>query len=75
MAPKTKELSALSVGYRNPEEVARFDEQQAAIFAERKQKIVTQLRQDGYLDENGNWHFKEPLPADMLPDFKADFNH
>ena len=70
----TKELTIANVDFRNPEELARFDVQQDALFASRKQAIVSQLRQDGYLDEMGNWHFKEPIPADMQPDSKADFN-
>jgi len=71
----TKELTLLNVDFRNPEERARFNEQQEALFASRKRAIVSDLRKKGLLDDQGNWHFKEPLPADMRADSKADFNH
>lgn len=70
-----KDLTILNVDFHNPEELARFDEQQDALFVSRKEAIVRQLREDGYLDEQGNWLFKEPLPPDMLPGSKADFDH
>ena len=71
----TKDLTILNVDFHNPEELARFDQQQDALFAGRKEALVRQLREDGYLDEEGNWHFKEPLLLDMQPESKADFNH
>ena len=75
MAANTKELTILNVDFDNPEEMARFREQEMAVFRQRKEKIVAQLREEGYIDAEGNWHFKEPWPDDMLPDSKADFNH
>lgn len=75
MASNTKELTILNVDFHNPEELARFHAQELAIYRERKKKIVVDLKREGYLDEYGNWHFKEPLPEDMRPDSKADFTH
>jgi hypothetical protein len=75
MSPETKELTAVNVDFRNPEELARFRRQQEALFQTRKEEIIAGLRRDGYLDAEGNWHFKQPLPADMLSESKAGFNY
>ena len=75
MAADAKELTILNVDFDNPEEMERFREQELAIYQERQRKIVADLKREGYLDDEGNWHFKEPWPDDMLPDSKADFNH
>jgi hypothetical protein len=71
----TKELTEANVDFHNPEEMARFREQQDALFQSRKEAIVVDLRRDGYFDAEGNWHFKQPLPDDMHPDSPSDFNH
>ena len=64
-----------NVNLNDPAELSRLHEHQDALFAERKEAILVQLKQAGLMDEEGNFVFKEPLPADMQPDSPADFKH
>jgi hypothetical protein len=75
MSLETKEPTEANVDFRNPEEQARLRKQQDALFQSRKEAIVAGLRQDGYLDAQGNRHLKQPLPDDMLAESQSDFNH
>ena len=72
---KATKLSILNLDFRNPEERVQYREEQNAVMAARKQKIVSELRRDGRLDESGHLIFTDPLPDDMAPDSPADFKH
>ena len=72
---KTKNLSIANVNFEDPDELARFREQQDALLTERKRKIIAELKGNGQLDDKGNFVFKQPLPDDMKPESLADFKH
>ena len=70
-----KTLSILNYDFRNKEERERFRQQENALLAERKKDIISGLKRDGLLDENGKFVFKQELPDDMKPESLADFKH
>ena len=72
---ETKRLSILNVNIDDPQELARFHQEQDQMLAQRKRQILAEHRRLGQLDEHGNWIFNEPMPEDMLPDSQADFKH
>ena len=68
-----KTLSILNYDFRNAEERELFREQEDALLAERKKHVISGLKRDGLLDENGKFVFKQALPDDMTPESLADF--
>jgi hypothetical protein len=67
-----KTLSILNYDFRNKEERELFREQENALLGERKKDIISGLKRDGLLDENGKFVFEQALPDDMKPESLAD---
>ena len=65
----------MNFDFRNNGERELFREQENALLAERKAKIIAELKRDGLLDEDGKFVFKQDLLDDMKPDSLADFKH
>ena len=72
MPSTTWELTWADVDFDNPEERARFYEQERRKGGERAQAAFQRLRQLGILDERGGL-LRNELPEDMHPNADRDF--
>ncbi len=68
---KEKRLTRATVNDDDPEEWARYREQQLDRAEGRIKKAVKELQDRGIMDEKGR-RVKKELPADMQPDSETD---
>jgi hypothetical protein len=70
MAHKTKEINWDAVNLQDPDERARFTEQELEKARARRRKVVTDLQQEGLIDCQGR-RVKNEMPPDMRPGSKC----
>lgn len=70
MAHKTKEINWDAVNLQDPDERARFTEQELEKARARRRKVVTDLQQEGLIDSQGR-RVKNEMPPDMRPGSKC----
>ncbi|HXM45744.1 MAG TPA: hypothetical protein VN924_31195 [Bryobacteraceae bacterium] len=66
MAHKTKEIGWDNANLQDPEERARFTEQELEKARARRRKVVADLQREGLIDPQGR-RIKKETPPDMLP--------
>jgi len=70
MAHKTREINWDAVNLQDPDERARFTEQELEKARARRRKVVTDLQQEGLIDSQGR-RVKNEMPPDMRPGSKC----
>jgi hypothetical protein len=70
MAHKTKEINWDAVNLQDPDERAKFTEQELEKARARRRKVVTDLQQEGLIDCQGR-RVKKEMPPDMRPGSKC----
>jgi hypothetical protein len=70
MAHKTKEINWDAVNLQDPDERAKFTEQELEKARARRRKVVTDLQQEGLIDSQGR-RVKNEMPPDMRPGSKC----
>ena len=70
MAHETKEIGWDAVDLQDPEQRARFTEQELEKARVRRRKVVADLQRQGLIDSQGR-RIKKEMPPDMLPDSKC----
>jgi hypothetical protein len=70
MAHKTKEIGWDDVNLQDPEERAKFTEQELEKARARRRKIVADLQNRGLIDSQGR-RVKKETPPDMRPGSKC----
>jgi hypothetical protein len=66
MAHGTKEISWDTVDLQDPDERARFAEQELEKARARRQKVVAEFQRQGLIDSQGR-RVKKETPLDMQP--------
>ena len=69
--PPTTDLNIATYDFRNPEERARFNEQELRRIQETVGKHLEELKAQGIIDEQGR-RIRTDIPPAMLPDSDAD---
>jgi hypothetical protein len=67
MAHETKEIGWDDVDLQDPEQRAKFTEQELARARARRRKVVADLQRQGLIDSQGR-RVKKEMPPDMQPD-------
>jgi hypothetical protein len=70
MANETKEIGWDTVDLQDPDERARFTEQELEKARARRRKVVAELQRQGLIDSQGR-RAKKETPPDMQPSSKC----
>jgi|HubBroStandDraft_4_1064222.scaffolds.fasta_scaffold366424_1 hypothetical protein len=70
MANETKEIGWDTVDLQDPDERARFTEQELEKARARRRKVVAELQRQGLIDSQGR-RVKKETPPDMQPSSKC----